>query len=288
MRIDLHSHSTVSDGQLSPAELMARAVAKGVDVLALTDHDSVAGLAPAQAAIDANGWPLRLIAGVELSCSWEALEIHVVGLDLDPASPALTRVLEQQTASREARARELGRRLARQRIEGSYEGARALAGNGSLTRAHFARHLVAIGACKSMQKAFDHFIGRGGKAYVPPEWISLGEAVAVIHAAGGQAVLAHPGRYRLSAKWLKRLLTIFKEVGGDAMEVSLPQQSPQERANMGQWCREWGLLASVGSDFHFPSAWQELGKQLWLPKDVTPVWQTFAGLSEPTPFREEL
>ena len=296
MRIDLHSHSTASDGRLTPAELMRRAVTQRVDVLALTDHDTVAGLAEAARTIAEEALPLTLISGIELSTSWESMEIHVVGLHIDVDSAALTAVIQRQEAAREARGAELGRRLAKQRIDNAYEGALALANGASLTRAHFARYLVEAGHSQTQQKAFDVYIGRGGKAYVPHDWISIAEAIAVIHAAGGLAVLAHPGRYKLSTKWLKRLLAHFKEAGGDAMEVSLPQQSPQDRANLGLWCREHQLLASVGSDFHAPTSWQELGRNLWLPKDVTPVWHTFIdsdpiavpGADESSTFREEL
>ena len=288
MRVDLHSHSTASDGQLTPAELVRRAVAQRVDVLALTDHDVVSGLSEAQATIAAEQLPLRLIPGIELSTSWDSLEIHVVGVNIQSEASSLQATIASQTQARQSRGLEIGRRLAKQRIELAYEGTLALAGEASLTRAHFARYLVQAGYCQNQQKAFDHYLGRGGRAYVPHDWMSIAAAIEVIHAAGGLAILAHPGRYKLSTKWLKRLLSLFKEAGGDAMEVSLPQQSPQERANLGAWCREYQLLASVGSDFHSPTPWQELGKNLWLPKDVTPVWQTFIDSDESVTFREEL
>lgn len=288
MRVDLHSHSTASDGRLTPAELVRRAVAQRVDVLALTDHDTVAGIGEAEAVIAAENLPVRLIHGIELSTSWDALEIHVVGLHINAESAELMATIASQESARVARGIEMGRRLAKQRIDGAYEGALALANGASLTRAHFARYLLEAGHCANLQKAFDHYIGRGGKAYVPHQWMSIAEAIQVIHAAGGLAVLAHPGRYKLSTKWLKRLLQLFKEAGGDAMEVSLPQQSPQERANLGLWCREHQLLASVGSDFHAPTSWQELGRNLWLPKDVTPVWHAFIDSDESETFREEL
>lgn len=287
MRLDLHSHSTASDGHLSPEALVLRAVDQQVDVLALTDHDTVAGLDEAHAAIADHGLALTLIDGIEISCCWENHEIHVVGLAVDRQHPALLDLCQRQAESREWRARELDRKLAKLHIEGTYEAARALAGRGSLTRAHFARHLVAVGISKTMQKAFDVYLGRRGKAYVRPQWVSLAEACQVIHAAGGQAVLAHPTGYNLTAKWIKRLLADFVPAGGDAMEVSMAQQSPQERANLGQWSREFGLLASVGSDFHFPTPWLELGKQLWLPKEATPVWDRFLDADASNAFREE-
>ena len=287
MRIDLHSHSNCSDGLLSPPELVARAVEKEVDVLALTDHDSVDGIAQALAAIEKNNLPLYLVPGVEISCTWDAIEVHVVGLDVDTGNAELQALLARQEQARTERGLELGRRLEKNKIPGCYEGALALAGNGMLTRSHFARYLVEQKHCKNMQNAFDRFLARGAKAYVPHQWASIAEVVTVIHAAGGKAVLAHPGRYKLSAKWLKRLLVLFKEAGGDAIEVSLCQQSPQERSTLGQYCRDYGLMASVGSDFHAPLPWVELGKNLWLPKDVDPVWHAFSAFPD-VPTGEEL
>lgn len=287
MRIDLHSHSTCSDGHFSPDELVARAVEKEVDVLALTDHDSVDGIAQAQLAIEKNGWPLFLVPGVEISCTWDAIEVHVVGLDIDTSNSELKALLACQEQARTERGIELGRRLEKNKIPGCYEGAVALAGDGMLTRSHFARYLVEQKHCKNMQNAFDRYLARGSRAYVPHQWASISEVVAVIHAAGGKAVLAHPGRYKLSTKWLKRLLVLFKEAGGDAIEVSLCQQSPHERSTLGQYCRDYGFMASVGSDFHTPLPWVELGKNLWLPKDVTPVWHVFSAFPD-VPQGEEL
>ncbi|GAA3534495.1 RNase RNM [Zobellella aerophila] len=273
MRIDLHSHSTASDGQLSPAELLARAAEKEVDVLALTDHDTVAGLAEARLAAARHG--VRLIDGVEISCLWESKEIHVVGLNIDPEHGQLIQLLDEQQRRREARARLMGERLAKARFPGGYEGARALAGNAPITRTHMARWLLSQGAADNMGKVFKKYLSRGNPGYVPPAWCPLAEAIATIQQAGGAAVVAHPTRYDLSNKWIKRLLADFAEAGGDAMEVSMAQQSPQERANLGQWSQEFKLSASVGSDFHFPSHWRELGRQLWLPKDASPVWTRF-------------
>jgi len=287
MRIDLHSHSTCSDGHLSPAELVARAVEKGVNVLALTDHDTVDGIALAQAAIDADALPLHLLSGVEISCTWDAIEVHVVGLQVDTQSLALLALLESQAQARTARGVELGNRLEKNKLPGCYEGAVALANGGMLTRSHFAHYLVEQKHCKTMQNAFDRYLSRGARAYVPHHWASIEEVVTAIHAAGGVAVLAHPGRYKLSTKWLKRLLVLFKEAGGDAIEVSLCQQSPHERSTLGQYCRDYGFMASVGSDFHTPLPWVELGKNLWLPKDVTPVWHVFSAFPD-VPQGEEL
>ncbi|WP_315903235.1 RNase RNM [Photobacterium sp. TY1-4] len=273
MLFDLHSHTTASDGRLSPEDLVKRAVTHRVNVLAITDHDTVAGLAPAQQAIDAENLPLTLIKGIEISTLWRNFDIHIVGLNIDPEHPALVSLIAEQAVRREARAALIAERLAKHRMPGALEGAKALAGDATLTRAHFAQWLVAQGYAKNMQAVFKKFLTRNNPGYVPPNWCSIAEAVAAIHAAGGQAVLAHPGRYQFNGKWLKRLLTSFVEANGDAMEVAQPQQAPQERRLLGDYAIEYNLLASQGSDFHYPSPWTELGRNLWLPKGVTEVWQ---------------
>lgn len=272
MRFDLHCHTTASDGVLSPAELVRRAAEKEVEVLAITDHDTLAGLDEARSTIAAEQLPLRLVNGVEISTGWEHHEIHIVALGVDEKNPQLSDFLAGQQARREERAQEIGRRLEKCLIPGTYEEAKQLAGDAAVTRAHFARVLVARGVADNMQKVFKKYLSRGNKGYAPAQWPEMGEAITAIHAAGGLAVLAHPSRYDLTAKWIKRLLVAFKAAGGDAMEVSLPQQSPQERANLGQWANEYGLAISVGSDFHFPSNWTELGRHLWLPKEGAPLW----------------
>ncbi|WAG08736.1 PHP domain-containing protein [Aeromonas jandaei] len=272
MRFDLHCHTTASDGVLSPAELVRRAAEKEVEVLAITDHDTLAGLDEARSTIAAEQLPLRLVSGVEISTGWEHHEIHIVALGVDEKNPQLSDFLAGQQARREERAQEIGRRLEKCLILGTYDEAKQLAGDAAVTRAHFARVLVARGVADNMQKVFKKYLSRGNKGYAPAQWPEMGDAISAIHAAGGLAVLAHPSRYDLTAKWIKRLLVAFKAAGGDAMEVSLPQQSPQERANLGQWANEYGLAISVGSDFHFPSNWTELGRHLWLPKEGTPLW----------------
>ncbi|MBM7454884.1 hypothetical protein HNR62_000719 [Oceanisphaera litoralis] len=273
MRIDLHSHSTASDGQLTPAELLARAAEKEVDVLALTDHDTLAGLEEAARAAETHG--VRLINGVEISCLWQALEVHVVGLNIERHHEGLNALLAEQQARREQRARLMAERLEKARFPGAYEGARALAGDAPITRTHMAKWLLSQGAADSIPKIFKKYLSRGNTGYAPPNWCSLNEAISAIQQAGGVAVLAHPTRYDLSNKWVRKMLAAFAEAGGDAMEVSMAQQSPQERATLGQWSKDHGLEASVGSDFHYPSQWRELGRQLWLPKEATPVWTRF-------------
>ena len=161
-------------------------------------------------------------------------------------------------------------------MPGALEGAKAIANGATLTRAHFAQWIVEQGYAKNMQAVFKKFLTRNNPGYVPPNWCSMAEAVEAIHQAGGQAVLAHPGRYNMTAKWQKRLLTAFVDANGDAMEVAQPQQSPQERRLLGDYSIDYKLLASQGSDFHYASPWTELGRNLWLPKGVTEVWQDWS------------
>lgn len=269
---DLHSHTTASDGYLTPEQLVARAVEMRVGVLAITDHDSTDGLARAAAAIETDSLPLQLINGVEISTLWENHEIHIVGLRIDPNHPAMVKLLANQARLRIERAQEIGRRLEKARIEGAWEGALRLAQGGAVTRAHFARYLVEIGVAENIPKVFKKYLAKGNIGYVPPQWCTLKEAIDVIHQSGGQAVVAHPGRYDLSTKWLKRLLAYFAEQGGDAMEVAQCQQAPNERTQHAAFARDYNLLASQGSDFHQPCSWIELGRKLWLPGGVDPVW----------------
>ncbi|MGL5992292.1 MAG: PHP domain-containing protein, partial [Aeromonas sobria] len=209
MRFDLHCHTTASDGVLSPADLVRRAAEKQVEVLAVTDHDTLDGLDEVRRTIESEQLPLRLVSGVEISTGWEHHEIHIVALGVDEKNPLLVAFLAGQRARREARALEIGRRLEKCLIPGTYEEAKALAGDAAVTRAHFARVLVARGVADNMQKVFKKYLSRGNKGYVPAEWPEMSEAISAIHAAGGLAVLAHPSRYGLTAKWIKRLLVAF-------------------------------------------------------------------------------
>ncbi|ANS85184.1 5'-3' exoribonuclease [Vibrio scophthalmi] len=273
MKIDLHSHTTASDGRFSPQDLVDRAVGFDVKVLAITDHDTVNGLAPAKQYVADNNIDLHIINGIEISTVWENKDIHIVGLNLDPEHPALQSLITEQKQRREVRAELMAARLEKATREGVLEEVRAIADGAPLTRAHFAAWLVANGYAKTMQQVFKKYLTRNNPGYVPPNWCSMSEAVAAIHAAGGQAVLAHPARYGLTAKWIKRLLAAFVEANGDAMEVAQPQQAQQERRNLADYAIQYNLLASQGSDFHYPSPWMELGRNLWLPSGVEPVWK---------------
>ncbi|CAH3225514.1 5'-3' exoribonuclease, partial [Escherichia coli] len=270
---DLHSHTTASDGCLTPEALVHRAVEMRVGTLAITDHDTTAAIAPAREEISRSGLALNLIPGVEISTVWENHEIHIVGLNIDITHPLMCEFLAQQTERRNQRAQLIAERLEKAQIPGALEGAQQLAQGGAVTRGHFARFLVECGKASSMADVFKKYLARGKTGYVPPQWCTIEQAIDVIHHSGGKAVLAHPGRYNLSAKWLKRLVAHFAEHHGDAMEVAQCQQSPNERTQLATLARQHHLWASQGSDFHQPCPWIELGRKLWLPAGVEGVWQ---------------
>lgn len=275
-RIDLHCHTHCSDGSLSPQTLIDRAVNYQIDVLAITDHDTVEGFNIAQDYIVEKNIPLKLVSGIEISTSWQGFEIHIVGLNIDVNNPALQQLIVNQQRSREQRAITIGEKLAKCGFENAYDDAKALADNGTITRAHFAKVLFQQGHVATMQKAFDQYLGKKGrntqKAYVKPQWCSIEDAVQAIHEAGGSAVMAHPIRYDLSSKWLRRLIIHFKESNGDGLEVVLPQMNPQQRQTMLNYCLEYNLYASTGSDFHHPNKWSDLGRNLVLPDGAKPIW----------------
>ena len=272
---DLHSHTTASDGRLTPEALVHRAVEMRVGTLAITDHDTTAAIPAASEEISRSGLALNLISGVEISTVWENHEIHIVGLNIDIENPAMRAFLAQQTERRQQRARLIADRLDKAHIPGAWEGALRLADGCAVTRGHFARYLVECGKATTMADVFKKYLARGKTGYVPPQWCTIEQAIDVIHHSGGKAVLAHPGRYDLSAKWLKRLVAYFAQHRGDAMEVAQCQQSPNERTQLATLARQHQLWASQGSDFHQPCPWIELGRKLWLPAGVEGVWQTW-------------
>ncbi len=240
---------------------------------AITDHDTTAAIAPAREEISRSGLALNLIPGVEISTVWENHEIHIVGLNIDITHPLMCEFLAQQTERRNQRAQLIAERLEKAQIPGALESAQRLAQGGAVTRGHFARFLVECGKASSMADVFKKYLARGKTGYVPPQWCTIEQSIDVIHHSGGKAVLAHPGRYNLSAKWLKRLVAHFAEHHGDAMEVAQCQQSPNERTQLATLARQHHLWASQGSDFHQPCPWIELGRKLWLPAGVEGVWQ---------------
>lgn len=272
MKIDLHSHTFYSDGALSPAELIDRAHNMQVDVLAITDHDTVAAIAEAKAHQAKQKRLMHIVPGVEISTSWHGFDIHILGLNVDAQCPVFLQRLQEQEQRRIQRAEAMDAKLEKAGISGVYQEAKQLGGKGQITRAHFASVLQRRGVVASKDAAFKRYLGKGKRAFVTTQWVSIADAVTWIQDAGGRAVLAHPGHYGLSAKWLRRLLDTFKQAGGDGMEVVHTQLSPDNRRQLAAYAEEYQLLASAGSDFHFPGRWTELGRNLGLPEQLTPVW----------------
>jgi predicted metal-dependent phosphoesterase TrpH len=270
--VDLHSHSSASDGLLSPDEVARRAAANGVDVLALTDHDETSGLPQARAVAEPLG--LRFIDGVEISIEWGGLQVHVVGLGFDTRNAALAAGLETIRSGRVERARRMAEELERFGIPGCFDGAMRHAENPALIgRSHFARYLVEIGVSRDVRSVFDTLLVPGKPGYVTHRWATLEEALGWILGAGGVAALAHPGRYKFSRQELRALLGDFKAMGGQAIEVVSGSHSQEQSADFARLAREYGFLASCGSDFHGPGeSHVDIGRHAPLPGDLAPVW----------------
>jgi len=277
--IDLHSHSTISDGLLTPFELVQRATAQGVRVLALTDHDDVAGLDEARAA--ATGAGIALVDGVEISASWNKRSVHIVGLRINPAYEPLRDGLAAIRAGRSERAMRIAAELEKIGILGSLEGAYAYAANpGIISRTHFARFLVAKGIVKDTRTVFKKYLVKGKPGYVEHRWADFANAIGWIRASGGIAVLAHPGRYDLGRTNLDSLIADFKEVGGEAIEVVTGNHTAEQFIQFANYAREFNLLASCGSDFHgVGESYRDLGRLPALPSGCKPVWHNWPEMS---------
>lgn len=271
MKVDLHTHSTASDGVLAPRELLARAVEAGAEIFSVTDHDTLAayediGREPRHGAT-------HVIPGIELSADWRGRVVHVLGYGFDWQATALAGGIALQRERRESRARAIGERLARKGIAGAFDGARALAGDGSIGRPHFARHLVATGAARSMDDAFSRWLSDRATAGLGQPWATLAEAVGWIAADGGTAVLAHPAKYQMTHTRLRELLADFVAAGGAGLEVLCGRQQPSTTAELARNCTRFGLAASAGTDFHAPESWAPApGMTPDLPAGVTPLW----------------
>ena len=271
MRVDLHCHSTASDGALSPAAIVARAAAMGVELLALTDHDTVSGIAEARATAEIRN--VRLLGGVEISAIWEGHEVHVIGIGVDEHDKNLIMALAEQQNRRWERGIEIAHRLEDLGIEGAWGGSRKRAGDAAPGRAHFAKFLLETGGARSIQAAFDRLLGAGRPAYVAPKWMSLEAAVRCIAGTRGRAVVAHPERYDLTGKQLARLLDDFSALGGWGLEAVARSERHVDR-EVDKLCRSAGLPSIWGSDFHQPGIGRELGV------DVTDSNWREASLSE--------
>lgn len=271
LQYDLHSHSIVSDGSLSPEDLVSRAAAQGVNVLALTDHDVTEGLSAARQAATEHG--IHLVSGVEISVTWNGATVHILGLGIDEDNDELQKGLGELREFRAWRAREIARRLEKKGILDSYDGAIQYAKGALVSRTHFAHYLVETGRAKNVRDVFKKYLVKGKPGYVPGQWARLDDAVQWINAAGGQAVVAHPARYRLSATNLRKLLSEFKACGGVGLEVVSSAHSESDCITMGRYASQFELLASCGSDFHGPEQpWVELGRIPSLPEHCEPIW----------------
>jgi 3',5'-nucleoside bisphosphate phosphatase len=270
--VDLHTHSHCSDGSLSPSDLVERAANAGVGILALTDHDTVAGLPEAQRAASRVG--IELVPGVEISASWCHQTIHVLGLWIGSASESLASLLSSQAERRRARMRSICSKLERHGLPGGALLTAVESCPGMPTRSHLAAALVAAGHVRREEEAFRKFLGTGKPGYVAVEWPSLEEVIAAIRDSGGIASLAHPVRYRLSSGARRRLLSAFVEAGGGALEVITGANGAQHAQTCAALAQRFGLRASIGSDFHHPQlAWNPLGRLAKLPDGVDPVWR---------------
>ncbi|EGG30364.1 putative metal-dependent phosphoesterases (PHP family) [Aequoribacter fuscus] len=273
-RLDLHVHSTCSDGALSVPDLLERALAADIQTIALTDHDTIKGVETAREWLSNNSEAsLQLISGTELSCVWQGVTIHVVGLNFDVQNTLLDSYLQGLDHARSERAELIASRLEKQGFKGALAGAQAIAGEAQLGRPHFARWLVEAGHCDSMNAAFKRWLGRGKLGDVKVFWPSLEEAVGVVVNAGGVAVLAHPQHYGMTRAKLKRLVFAFAQAGGSALELPLGKDHADVALYVRRLLNECELSVSLGSDFHADSEWgPRLGVDVAVARNLNPVW----------------
>ena len=273
-RLDLHVHSTCSDGALSVPDLLERALAADIQTIALTDHDTIKGVETAREWLSNNSEAsLQLISGTELSCVWQGVTIHVVGLNFDVQNTLLESYLQGLDYARSERAELIASRLEKQGFKGALAGAQAIAGEAQLGRPHFARWLVDAGHCDSMNAAFKRWLGRGKLGDVKVFWPSLEEAVDVVVNAGGVAVLAHPQHYGMTRAKLKRLVLAFAQAGGSALELPLGRDHADIALYVRRLLNECELSVSLGSDFHADSEWgPRLGVDVAVARNLNPVW----------------
>ena len=273
MNADLHCHSTVSDGQFAPADVARRAHAGGVTLWALTDHDEVGGQQQAREAAEELG--MRYLSGVEISVTWASRTVHIVGLHVDPTSQTLIDGLARTRNGRAARAEAIGELLGTLGVPNAYEGALKYVSNPDMmSRTHFARFMVDSGYAKSTQDAFTRFLGDGKPGYIPHRWSKLADAVRWIQVSGGEAVIAHPGRYEYTPLEFDALFGEFIDLGGKAIEVVTGSHTPDQYREYAEAARRLAFEASRGSDFHAAGEGRvELGSLPQLPSDLTPVWE---------------
>jgi predicted metal-dependent phosphoesterase TrpH len=277
---DLHCHSNISDGTLTPTDLVNRAAGRGVKVMALTDHDDMDGLDEGRVTAAQHG--MTFINGVEVSVSWRSHTLHIVGLGINPDYLPLVEGLRSVRSGRGERARKMSDALAKAGISGVLEGAYHFAGNPNMIgRTHFARYLVEAGHCKDVKSVFNRYLVKGKPGYVPHQWATLQDAINWIQGSGGVAVLAHPGRYMtgrsgMGKKTMHELLTEFVELGGQALEVVTGSHTPEQYAEFARYAEEFNLMASCGSDFHGPGeSYRDMGRLPDFPLGCRPVWNAW-------------
>jgi len=272
LNVDLHCHSSISDGSLAPAELAARAKANGVDIWALTDHDEIGGISEARAA--ARDLGLHYVSGVEISVTWAGKTLHVVGLNIDETNESLTRGLTETRSGRVRRAREMAAQLEAAGIPGAFDGALEFVGNPNLiSRTHFARFLIERGVCADVHEVFSNYLIQGKPGYVSHRWAGLQEAIGWIRDAGGVPIIAHPGRYKLDALAFGALFDEFRRLGGMGIEVITGSHTVDQYEEYAKIANQYGFLASRGSDFHAPGESRvDLGALPPLPDNLLPVW----------------
>ena len=278
MNVDLHCHSTASDGALAPAVLVARAFENGVRVLALTDHDTLEGLAEARSAAEELG--MQLVNGVELSCTWGGATIHVLGYGFDVNAAPLVEAIAKLHDGRWLRSEEISRKLGLKGMHGALDGARqiqqALGDSGNApARPHFAEFMVRAGFVRDRAEAFRKWLGSGKLGDVKQHWPTLEQAVGTLREAGAWVSLAHPWQYDFTRSKRRRLIAEYCQAGGQALEVVNGMQPAEQVGGLAILAREFALLASVGSDFHAPGEWSELGLHRPLPEDLSPLWVRF-------------
>lgn len=278
MNVDLHCHSTASDGSLTPTELVARAWDQGVRVMALTDHDTLEGQLEARQAMRERG--MQWVSGIELSCTWSGATIHVLGYGFPLDAPPLLAAVEALHRGRWLRAEEISRRLAAKGMPGALEGARAIqqalgdSGNAP-ARPHFADFLISAGHVKDRAEAFRKWLGAGKLGDVKLHWPTLDDTVETLRKSGAWVSLAHPMHYELTRSKRRRLIADYIQAGGQALEVVNGMQPAEQVGTLSILTREFGLLASAGSDFHGPGTWSEIGVYRPLPEDLPPLWRRF-------------
>jgi len=302
MKIDLHCHSNCSDGQYSFTDLLQKAHSLSINSLAITDHDTIQGYLDLKAQsthasdqffnLENRTWhdhtshtqrqpsseqpSLKLFTGLEISTTWSGLDIHIVGLDFDPKNNDLSQMLMLQNQKRADRAKNIAKKLDKQGIFGSLQGAKSIAQSANVARPHFAQYLVDQGKVKNIKQAFDRYLAQGKPCYQPTQWPNIAEAISLIKSAGGIAVMAHPTRYRITATKLRQLVKDFAEYGGQAIEFIGGSNHKDSEKFLTELCQTHRLWASPASDFHTDKQiWQRLGQTGTVPKIITGVWEHF-------------